>query len=51
MENMLNKKKQGKILSSCTENTLHCSDYNLAYKELDNCQDDWSHMMEETCPG
>ena len=35
MENMLNSQKNGKILSSYTENTLHCSDvYNIA-KELD----------------
>ena len=37
MENILNsqkRKKNGKILSSCTKNTLYCSD-NLAQK-LDN---------------
>ena len=36
MENTLNSRKNGKILSSYTENTLYCSDvYNLAQK-LDN---------------
>ena len=36
MENTLNSRKKGKILSSYTENTLYCSDvYNLAQK-LDN---------------
>ena len=36
MENKLNSPKNGKILSSYTENTLYCSDvYNLAQK-LDN---------------
>ena len=36
MENTLNSRKNGKILSSYTENTLHCSDvYTLAQK-LDN---------------
>ena len=36
MENTLNSGKNGKILSSYTENTLYCSDvYNLAQK-LDN---------------
>ena len=36
MENTLNLRQNGKILSSHTENTLYCSDvYNLA-QELDN---------------
>ena len=36
MENTLNSRIKGKILSSYTENTLYCSDvYNLAQK-LDN---------------
>ena len=36
MENMLNSRENGKMLSSYTENTLYCSDvYNLAQK-LDN---------------
>ena len=36
MENALNSRKHGKILSSYAENTLYCSDvYNLAQK-LDN---------------
>ena len=36
MENTLNSRKNGKISSSYTENTLYCSDvYNLAQK-LDN---------------
>ena len=35
-QNTLNSRINGKILSSCTENTLYCSDvYNLAQK-LDN---------------
>ena len=36
MENTLNSRENGKMLSSYTENTLYCSDvYNLAQK-LDN---------------
>ena len=36
LENMVNSRKNGNILSSYTENTLYCSDvYNLAQK-LDN---------------
>ena len=58
MENTLNSRKKGKILSSYAENTWYSSDvYNLAQKSdnsVQNCQDHedyWSRMTEESCPG
>ena len=55
-ENTFNSQKHGKILSTYAENTLYCSDvYNLAQKLNNsirsNCQDYWSCMTEESCPG
>ena len=36
MENMLNSRRNGKILSSYTENTLYCSDVYNFIQKLDN---------------